>query len=169
MSESQENSNKERLDQAEESKEGEAGVAEEDLAVAGMRTASEEAKIAAAMEGIKTLSAQGLADLTKRLEDLPPEQRKPFLESAARTLPAKDQRELGATLSAPTQPVTDLIWKVIVWAFAIVLVLAVATICAAVLLRPGSDVQTLLTVVTTVIGTLSGFISGRASAGGTAS
>ena len=53
MSESQENSNKERLDQAEESKEREAGVAEEDLAVAGMRTASEQAKVAAAMEGIK--------------------------------------------------------------------------------------------------------------------
>ena len=168
MSESQENSNNERLNQAEESKEGEAQVAEEDLAVAGMRTASEEAKIAAAMEGIKTLSAQGLADLTKRLEDLPPEQKRQFLESAASTLPAKDQRELGASLQ-PTQPVTDLIWKVIVWAFAIVLVLAVATLCAAVLLRPDSDVQTLLTVITTVIGTLSGFISGRASAGCTAS
>jgi hypothetical protein len=58
MSESQENSNK-----------------EQDLAVTAMRTASEEAKLDAAVEGIKTLSAQGLADLIKRLEDLPPEQR----------------------------------------------------------------------------------------------
>ena len=133
-----------------------------------MRTASEEAKLAAAMEGIKTLSAQGLADLTKRLEDLPPEQRRLFLEAAARTLPAEDRKDLSSIL-APSQPVTDWVWRVIVLAFAIVLVLAVATICAAVLLRPGSDVQTLLTVVTTVAGILAGFISGRASTGGTAS
>jgi hypothetical protein len=151
MSESQENSNQ-----------------EQDLAVTAMRTASEEAKLAAAMEGIKTLSAQGLADLIKRLEDLPPEQRTPFLEAAARTLPAEDQKALSASL-APTQPVTDFVWRVIVLAFAFVLVLAVIFLCIATLWRPGSDVQTLLTVVTTVAGILSGFISGRASAGGTAS
>src|SRR5215212_7748412 len=168
MSESQENSNKERMNQAEEFREREAQGAEEDLATTAMRTASDEAKVEAAVEGIKTLSAQGLVDLIKRLEDLPPEQRKPFLESAARTLPAEDQKELSASL-APTQPVTDWIWRVIVGAFAIVLVLAVLTLCVAALWQPGGDVQTLLTVVTTVAGILSGFISGRASAGGTAS
>jgi hypothetical protein len=162
MSESQENSSQESMNQAEESEE------REDLALTGMRTASEEAKLDALVLGIKTLSAQGLADLLKRLGDLPPEQKRHFLEAAASTLPAKDQRELGASL-APTQPVTDLIWKVIVWAFAIVLVLAVIFLCIAALWRPGSDVQTLLTVVTTVAGILSGFISGRASTDGTAS
>ena len=151
MSESQENSNKER----------------EDMAVAGMRTASEEAKLDATVEGIKTLFAQGLADLLKRLEGLPSEQRRLFLEAAARTLPAEDRKDLSSIL-APSPPVRDWIWRVIVLAFAIVLVLAVATLCAAVLWQPGSDVQTLLTVVTTVAGILSGFISGRASAGGTA-
>ena len=47
MSESQENSNKERMNQAEESEQ------REDLAVAGMRTASEEAKLDAAILAIK--------------------------------------------------------------------------------------------------------------------
>jgi hypothetical protein len=168
MSESQENSNKERLDQAEESKEGETPEAEQDIAVTAMRTASEPAKLNAIVLAMETLSAQGLADLLKRLEGLPSEQRRLFLEAAARTLPAEDRKDLSSIL-APTQPVTDLIWKVIVWAFAIVLVLAVLALCIATLWRPDSDVQTLLTVVTTVIGTLSGFISGRASAGGTAS
>jgi len=41
MSESRENSNKERMNQAEESKEREAQVADEDYAVTAMRTASE--------------------------------------------------------------------------------------------------------------------------------
>jgi hypothetical protein len=75
MSESRENSNKERMDQPEESKEREAQVAEEDLAVAAMRTAPEEAKLDTAVLAIKTLSAQGLADLLKQLADLPPEQK----------------------------------------------------------------------------------------------
>jgi hypothetical protein len=74
MSESQENSNNERMNQAEEESEE-----REDLALTAMRTASEEAKLDALVEGIKTLSAQGLADLLKRLGDLPPEQKKAFL------------------------------------------------------------------------------------------
>ena len=168
MSESRENSNKERMNQAEESREREAQGAEEDLATTAMRTASDEAKVEAAVEGIKTLSAQGLADLIKRLEDLPPEQRKPFLESAARTLPAEDQKELSASL-APTQPVTDWIWRVIISVFALVFVLSVLTLCVAILWQPGGDVQTLLTVITTVAGILAGFISGRASTGVTPS
>jgi type IV secretory pathway VirB2 component (pilin) len=168
MSESKENSNKERLNQSEESKEGEAQVTEEDLAVAAMRTAPEEAKLDATVEAIKTLSAQGLADLIKQLEDLPPEQRKLFLEAAARTLPAEDQKELGASL-APTQPVTDWIWKVIVGVFAFAFASTVLALCGAVLWQPGGDIQSLLTVVTTVAGILAGFISGRASTGGTAS
>jgi hypothetical protein len=75
MSESQENSNKERMNQPDESKEREAQVAEEDLAVAAMRTASEEAKLDATVEAMRTLSAQGLTDLLKRMGDLPPEQK----------------------------------------------------------------------------------------------
>jgi hypothetical protein len=133
-----------------------------------MRTASEEAKLDALVLGIKTLSAQGIADLLKRLGDLPPEQKRHFLESAASTLPAKDQRELSASL-APTQPVTDWIWKAIVGSFALAFLFAVLTLCVAVLLRLDGDIQSLLTVVTTVAGILAGFISGRASAGGTAS
>jgi len=128
----------------------------------------EEAQLAAIVVAMERLSAQGLADLLKRLEGLPSEQRRLFLEAAARTLPAEDRKDLSSIL-APSQPVTDWIWRVIVLAFAFVLVLAVATLCAAILWQPGSDVQTLLTVITTVAGILAGFISGRASVGGTAS
>jgi len=69
----------------------------------------------------------------------------------------------------PTQRVTDRIWQIIVWAFAIVFVLnSLALILAVFRLEP-EHVQILLTVFTTVAGILAGFISGRASSGGTSS
>jgi hypothetical protein len=131
-------------------------------------TALDEAKADVAAEAVKQLSLEDQAELMNRLEALQPEQRKAVTEAAARSLPAEYQQELSFGL-APTQPVTDWIWRVIIGAFASVFVLSVLTLCVAAVWRPNSDVQTLLTVVTTVAGILAGFISGRASAGGTPS
>jgi hypothetical protein len=82
-------------------------------------------------------------------------------------LPEQDRKAIAISLM-PTQPVTDWIWKVTVGVFASVFVIATLALCASALWSQG-DVQTLLTVVTTVAGILAGFISGRASTGGTAS
>src|SRR5215204_5955448 len=87
--------------------------------------------------------------------------------SQLQLLPAEDRRTIANSLM-PTQPVTDWIWKVTVGVFASVFVLATLALCAGALWFEG-DVQTLLTVVTTVAGILAGFISGRASTGGTPS
>jgi hypothetical protein len=81
---------------------------------------------------------------------------------------SEEDRKAIANSLMPTQPVTDWIWKVTVGVFASVFVLATLALCAGALWFEG-DVQTLLTVVTTVAGILAGFISGRASTGGTPS
>jgi hypothetical protein len=82
-------------------------------------------------------------------------------------LPEEDRKAIASTLM-PTQPVTDWIWKITVGVFAFVFILVTLALCAGALWFEG-DVQTLLTVVTTVAGILAGFISGRASTGGTPS
>jgi hypothetical protein len=82
-------------------------------------------------------------------------------------LPEEARKAIANSLM-PTQPVTDWIWKATVGVFASVFVLATLALCAGTLWFEG-DVQTLLTVVTTVAGILAGFISGRASTGGTPS
>jgi hypothetical protein len=70
-------------------------------------------------------------------------------------------------LQGPTQQITNRIWQVIVWTFAIVLVLSVGALIVAAFWgeRAGTNIQILLTVVTTVAGILAGFVSGRASSG----
>jgi hypothetical protein len=100
------------------------------------------------------------------LRDLDPDTQRDIVREL-QLLPAEDRRAIANSLM-PTQPVTDWIWKVTVGVFASVFVLATLALCAGALWFKG-DVQTLLTVVTTVAGILAGFISGRASTGGTPS
>jgi hypothetical protein len=100
------------------------------------------------------------------LQDLDPDTQRDIVREL-QLLPAEDRRAIASSLM-PTQPVTDWIWKVTVGVFASVFVLATLALCAGALWFKG-DVQTLLTVVTTVAGILAGFISGRASAGGSTS
>jgi type IV secretory pathway VirB2 component (pilin) len=110
-----------------------------------------EAKRNIALTVLRSLDSRTQKDVVRELQLLPAEQRKAIANSLM-----------------PTQPVTDWIWKVTVGVFASVLVLATLALCAGALWFKG-DVQTLLTVVTTVAGILAGFISGRASSGGTPS
>jgi hypothetical protein len=110
-----------------------------------------EAKREIAIEVLRSLDSHTQKDVVRELQLLPAEQRRAIANSLM-----------------PTQPVTDWIWKVTVGVFASVFVLATLALCAGALWFKG-DVQTLLTVVTTVAGILAGFISGRASTGGTPS
>jgi type IV secretory pathway VirB2 component (pilin) len=125
--------------------------AKEEVAAAAVQYADEDARRKIALEVLRMLDAETQRDVVSELQLLPVEQRRAIANSLM-----------------PTQPVTDWIWKVTVGVFASVFVLATLALCAGALWFKG-DVQTLLTVVTTVAGILAGFISGRASTGGTPS
>jgi hypothetical protein len=120
------------------------------------------------VEDEKATSEQRRVDLQKlerNVQGLGREDRKALALAAVSNLPAEDQRDVRDKL-IPTQRVTDWIWQVIVGVFALAFILAVLTLCATVLWQTGGEIQTLLTVITTVAGILAGFISGRASTGG---
>ena len=87
--------------------------------------------------------------------------------AAAQQLPDQAKRAVAGTLQ-PSAPAADLIWKVIVFAFAISFGVSILGLIGVVLLSifhsvEQANVQVLLTIVTTVGGILAGFISGRAS------
>jgi hypothetical protein len=117
------------------------------------------------------------------LEQLPTEAKTQLASETAERLPREAQDELIRGLQAlspkerkeivglllPEQRITNWIWLIIVGSFALVMVLSVGALCAGVLWHASGEIQTLLTVVTTVAGILAGFVSGRASTGGTPS
>jgi hypothetical protein len=111
-----------------------------------------EAKVQLASEAAGQLPRAEQDKLIRGLQALSPEER----------------REIGGLL-LPEQRTTNQIWLIIVGSFAFVLTLSVVALCVGVLWRASGEIQTLLTVVTTVAGILAGFVSGRASAGGTSS
>jgi hypothetical protein len=90
-----------------------------------------------------------------------------FVTAAAQQLPDQAKRAVAGSLQ-PSAPAADLIWKVIVFAFAISFGVSILGLIGVVLLSifysvEQANVQVLLTIVTTVGGILAGFISGRAS------
>ena len=111
---------------------------------------------------VAALSPQARADTVKQLKTLNPEEIKNVTAEAVRSLPRRDQKEFIGRFT-PTQIVTDRIWQINVGSFAIVFILSALALFAAAFWSP-SEIQTLLTVVTTVAGVLAGFVSGRASA-----
>jgi hypothetical protein len=87
--------------------------------------------------------------------------------AAAQQLSDQAEREVAGSLQ-PSASATDLIWKIIVFSFAISFGVSILGLIGVVLLSVFYDVnqaniQVLLTIVTTVGGILAGFISGRAS------
>lgn len=93
--------------------------------------------------------------------------------AAAQQLPDQARRAVAGSLQ-PSAPAADLIWKVIVFAFAISFGVSILGLIGIVLLSvfytvEQANIQVLLTIVTTVGGILAGFISGRASASDTTS
>src|ERR687894_471712 len=119
-------------------------------------------------ENITNLSPEAKQSVaTETIQALPPETKKTVATEMARALSPEDQADLVGRLQGPTQQITNRIWQVIVWTFAIVLVLSVGALIVAAFWtkRAGTNIQILLTVVTTVAGILAGFVSGRASSG----
>jgi hypothetical protein len=84
----------------------------------------------------------------------------------------RDPYVLGQVLPMPSQNVTNWIWLMIIGAFALVFVGNAGALIAAIFAlrtpQAAEHIQILLTVFTTVAGILAGFISGRASTGGSA-
>src|SRR5918998_235738 len=129
---------------------------------------SPEAKQGVASETLQALSPEATKDVaTEAMQSLPPETKKTVATEMARGLSPEDQADLVGRLQGPTQQITNRIWQVIVWTFAIVLLLSVGALIVAAFWteRAGTNIQILLTVVTTVAGILAGFVSGRASSG----
>src|ERR687893_186733 len=102
---------------------------------------------------------------TETIQALPPEEKENVAAEMARALSPEDQADLVGRLQGPTQQITNQICQIIVRTFAIVLVLSVGALIVAAFWteRAGTNIQILLTVVTTVAGILAGFVSGRAS------
>jgi uncharacterized protein YjbI with pentapeptide repeats len=94
-----------------------------------------------------------------------------FIEMMSAALSTEEQQGMTREmvkrvgLGPPSSRMTDRIWLMIVGSFATVFVLSAVALMVGVLLDRGTELQILLTVVTTVAGVLAGFISGRASTG----
>lgn len=70
--------------------------------------------------------------------------------------------EITQLLPPPTQPTTDSIWKIVIWALAIALVVATVALCAGVFREGNAPItkpETVLTVVTTIVGFLGGLFT----------
>ncbi len=80
---------------------------------------------------------------------------------AAKNLSQEDKQAVAqqAGWPAPSSRVSDRIWQIVIWTFAIVLVGSFLTLASSVFVTPaqgGTSTQTILTVFTTVVGFLSG-------------
>jgi hypothetical protein len=126
------------------------------------------ARIEAATSAAQPLGSDHRTTLVKTLLDMDPDTRKAVALEVGRSLTSDDQREVASSL-LPTQGVTNWIWLITVGTFAFVFAAAALTLCGAVLWGVSTNLQTLLTVVTTIAGLLAGFVYGRASTGATPS
>jgi hypothetical protein len=126
------------------------------------------ASIEADTSAVRRLGSDYPTTLVKILRDMDPDTRKSVALEVGRSLTSEDQRDVASSL-LPSQGVINRIWLIIVGTFAVVFVVSAFTLCGAVLWGVSTNIQTLLTVVTTIAGILAGFISGRASTGETPS
>jgi hypothetical protein len=127
------------------------------------------ASIEADTSAVRRLGSDHRTTLVKTLQDMDPDTRKSVALKVGRSLTSQDQRDVASSL-LPSQGVINRIWLIIVGTFAVVFVVSAFTLCGAVLWGVSTNnIQTLLTVVTTIAGILAGFISGRASTGETPS
>jgi hypothetical protein len=126
------------------------------------------ASIEADTSAVRRLGSDHPTTLVKTLKYMDPDTRKSVALEVGRSLTSEDQRDVASSL-LPSQGVINRIWLIIVGTFAVVFVVSAFTLCGAVLWGVSTNIQTLLTVVTTIAGILAGFISGRASTGETPS
>ena len=79
-----------------------------------------------------------------------------------RTLSPDEQKELRQQLLDPDQKTSNTIWRIVIWAFAIALVLAVIALLASIWALPvtgGTKPETILTVFTTASAFLAGLFA----------
>jgi|SRR5215208_2117043 len=137
-----------------------------EIAQEAVRTLPPISKAQIAQEAVRSLPLASKEEIANEvIQDLPVVAKKDVALAAAETLPEDAKQLVQQSAGNPSQMVNDKIWLTITYAFATVLVLATVMVFVAIYLE-SSDIQTALTVFTTVAGILAGFISGRASAGG---
>ncbi|MGH3090477.1 MAG: hypothetical protein ACRDSJ_24620 [Rubrobacteraceae bacterium] len=128
-----------------------------------VREMSPENKRTVAIEAIKNLPTENrqavAAEVAKDLEDA---NKKAVAVELGQDLSSRERADLIRQLR-PSQPVTDLVWKVTVISFAIVFVVSAVGLVAAAFMQ-SNDIELLLTVVTTIAGFLAGFVSGKSDA-----
>jgi len=107
-----------------------------------------------------------LTELEATIRTMSAGDRKRLVITAGQTLSAEDKRDVAQSLGlpAPSRRVANTIWLIVVGAFALVLVGAFAAIAGSVYL--GKEVDTLLTVFTTVAAFLGGLLVPSPVAGG---
>ena len=88
------------------------------------------------------------------MQSLPPETKKTVATEMARALSPEDQADIVGSLQGPTQQITNRIWQVIVWTFAIVLVLSVGALIVAAFWteRAGTNIQILANCCLSLVG-----------------
>ena len=97
------------------------------------------------------------------LQALPPEAKKDVVTQATQKLPAAERQEVAESAGHPSQRVTDWVWQIIVGAFAIAFLFSAAVLFYDAAATGGYSSALLLPVFTTLLGTLAGFLGGRAS------
>ena len=131
----------------------------------------DEAKKEIASQAGPSLSGMEQQKILNHIENLSDNAKTAVVTAAAQQLPDQARRAVAGSLQ-PSAPAADLIWKVIVFAFAISFGVSILGLIGIVFLSVSytveqANIQVLLTIVTTVGGILAGFISGRASASDT--
>jgi hypothetical protein len=128
----------------------------------------DEAKEETASQPGISLSGMEQQKILSHIGNLSDNAKTAVVTAAAQQLPDQARKAVAGSLQ-PSAPAADLIWKVIVFAFAISFGVSILGLIGIVLLSvfqpvEQANIQVLLTIVTTVGGILAGFISGRASA-----
>lgn len=132
-----------------------------DVVIEVMKTLPRENRKSVAAEMVGDLSDENKKDVAADAAgDLGVEGRKDVAVRLADDMSRKDRAELIQRM-LPTQTVADFVWRVVIVSFAVVFVGSAGALVAAALWNP-AEIQTLLTVVTTVAGFLAGFLSGKA-------
>ncbi len=94
--------------------------------------------------------ADQLTEIKRAFQALPDDQKRAFADA------------LGANIPPPDPATSNKVWLIIIWAFVVVMVVAVLTLCVSVFMTPVKDAtkpEIILTVFTTVTAFLAGLFA----------
>jgi CHASE3 domain sensor protein len=137
--------------------------AKRDVITEAMKTLHADAAGAIVAEMVKVIPQ---ADVQKQpvgdaVREATPEEQTEIADETLQSLPAEAREEVLRSL-IPNPSVPDPLKLIVVWTFIIVFGVSFLALIVAVFLQP-EHVGTMATVVTTLAGTLAGFLSGRAA------